>query len=59
MIERMEVYERIRPWVEKYGGWAILVLSANAIQQLSDEKETERTNELLESIRDILDKRLP
>lgn len=28
VIERMEVYERVRPWVEKYGGWAILVLSA-------------------------------
>ena len=24
----MEVYDRVRPWVEKYGGWAILVLSA-------------------------------
>jgi len=28
VIERTEVYERIRPWVDKYGGWAILVLSA-------------------------------
>lgn len=28
VIERMEVYDRVRPWVEKYGGWAILVLSA-------------------------------
>ncbi len=28
VIERTDVYERIRPWVDKYGGWAILVLSA-------------------------------
>jgi membrane protein DedA with SNARE-associated domain len=28
VIERMDVYERIKPWVDKYGGWAILVLSA-------------------------------
>ena len=28
VIERTDVYNRIRPWVEKYGGWAILVLSA-------------------------------
>lgn len=28
MVERMDVYERIKPWVDKYGGWAILVLSA-------------------------------
>lgn len=28
VVERTEVYTRIRPWVEKYGGWAILVLSA-------------------------------
>jgi membrane protein DedA with SNARE-associated domain len=28
VVERMDVYNRIRPWVEKYGGWAILVLSA-------------------------------
>jgi len=28
VIERTDVYERIRPWVNKYGGWAILVLSA-------------------------------
>lgn len=28
VIERMEVYDRIKPWVDKYGGWAILVLSA-------------------------------
>ena len=28
VIERTNVYERINPWVQKYGGWAILVLSA-------------------------------
>lgn len=28
VIERTDAYERIKPWVEKYGGWAILVLSA-------------------------------
>lgn len=28
VVERSDVYQRIRPWVEKYGGWAILVLSA-------------------------------
>jgi membrane protein DedA with SNARE-associated domain len=28
VIERMDVYDRIQPWVEKYGGWAILFLSA-------------------------------
>ncbi len=28
IIEKMHIYERIKPWVEKYGGWAILVLSA-------------------------------
>ncbi len=28
MIERMDVYNRIQPWVKRYGGWAILVLSA-------------------------------
>ena len=28
VVERMDVYNRIRPWVEKYGGWAIMVLSA-------------------------------
>ena len=28
MIERTDIYDRIKPWVEKYGGWAILVLSA-------------------------------
>ncbi len=28
VVERTDVYDRIKPWVEKYGGWAILVLSA-------------------------------
>lgn len=28
VIERTHMYERITPWVDKYGGWAILVLSA-------------------------------
>lgn len=28
VIERTEIYDRIQPWVEKYGGWAILLLSA-------------------------------
>lgn len=28
VIERTDVYDRIKPWVDKYGGWAILVLSA-------------------------------
>jgi uncharacterized membrane protein YdjX (TVP38/TMEM64 family) len=28
IIEHMHVYNRIKPWIEKYGGWAILVLSA-------------------------------
>jgi membrane protein DedA with SNARE-associated domain len=28
VIEQTDVYDRIKPWVEKYGGWAILVLSA-------------------------------
>jgi membrane protein DedA with SNARE-associated domain len=28
VVERTEVYARIRPWVDKYGGWTILVLSA-------------------------------
>jgi membrane protein DedA with SNARE-associated domain len=27
-IERTDIYNRIHPWVEKYGGWAILVFSA-------------------------------
>ncbi|HLO18855.1 MAG TPA: VTT domain-containing protein [Anaerolineales bacterium] len=28
VIEQTDIYNRIRPWVEKYGGWAIMVLSA-------------------------------
>ena len=28
VVERMDIYNRIKPWVDKYGGWAILVLSA-------------------------------
>jgi membrane protein DedA with SNARE-associated domain len=28
IVERTDVYNRIHPWIEKYGGWAILVLSA-------------------------------
>ena len=28
VIERTDIYERIKPWVQKFGGWAILVLSA-------------------------------
>ena len=28
VVERTDVYNRIKPWVKKYGGWAILVLSA-------------------------------
>ena len=28
MIERTDIYDRIKPWIDKYGGWAILVLSA-------------------------------
>ena len=28
VVERMDIYSRVKPWVEKYGGWAILVLSA-------------------------------
>lgn len=28
VIERGDIYERVHPWVVKYGGWAILVLSA-------------------------------
>ncbi len=28
VIERMDVYNRFKPWVDKYGGWAIMVLSA-------------------------------
>jgi membrane protein DedA with SNARE-associated domain len=28
VVERTDIYNRVRPWVEKYGGWAILLLSA-------------------------------
>ncbi len=28
VVERTEVYNKITPWIEKYGGWTILVLSA-------------------------------
>lgn len=28
VVERTDVYERVNPWVQKYGGWAILILSA-------------------------------
>ena len=28
VIERMEVYDHVQPWVERFGGWAILFLSA-------------------------------
>jgi membrane protein DedA with SNARE-associated domain len=28
VIERTDIYDRIQPWVNKYGGWAILVLAA-------------------------------
>jgi membrane protein DedA with SNARE-associated domain len=28
VVERMDIYNQIKPWVDKYGGWAILVLSA-------------------------------
>ena len=28
IVENTNVYDRIHPWVAKYGGWAILVLSA-------------------------------
>jgi membrane protein DedA with SNARE-associated domain len=28
VVERADVYDRITPWIEKYGGWTILVLSA-------------------------------
>jgi len=28
VIERTHIYERIKPWVDKYGGWAILFLAA-------------------------------
>ena len=28
VVERTDIYSRVRPYVDKYGGWAILVLSA-------------------------------
>ena len=28
VVEKTDIYNRFHPWVEKYGGWAILVLSA-------------------------------
>jgi membrane protein DedA with SNARE-associated domain len=28
VVERMDIYNRVKPWVDKYGGWAIMVLSA-------------------------------
>jgi len=28
VVERTDLYRRIRPWVKKYGGWAILLFSA-------------------------------
>jgi membrane protein YqaA with SNARE-associated domain len=28
VIERTDLYNRIHPWVDKYGGWAILVFAA-------------------------------
>jgi membrane protein DedA with SNARE-associated domain len=28
VVARMDIYTKIKPWVDKYGGWAILVLSA-------------------------------
>jgi membrane protein DedA with SNARE-associated domain len=28
VVERMDVYNRVKPWIDKYGGWAIMVLSA-------------------------------
>jgi membrane protein DedA with SNARE-associated domain len=28
VVERTDIYARIEPWVRKYGGWAILILSA-------------------------------
>ena len=28
VIERTDIYNRIKPWVDKYGGWTIMVLSA-------------------------------
>ncbi len=28
VVERTDIYNRISPWVDKYGGWAILILAA-------------------------------
>ncbi len=28
IVERSNIYNRIQPWVKKFGGWAILVLAA-------------------------------
>jgi membrane protein DedA with SNARE-associated domain len=28
VVERTDAYDRVKPWVDKYGGWAIMVLSA-------------------------------
>jgi membrane protein DedA with SNARE-associated domain len=28
VVERMDIYDRIQPWVDKYGGWTILALAA-------------------------------
>jgi uncharacterized membrane protein YdjX (TVP38/TMEM64 family) len=28
VVERTDIYNRFKPWVDKYGGWTILVLSA-------------------------------
>jgi len=28
VVENTKIYDRIKPWVHKYGGWAILLLSA-------------------------------
>ncbi|MBI5825151.1 MAG: VTT domain-containing protein [Chloroflexi bacterium] len=28
IVERTDIYNKIHPWIEKYGGWTILVLSA-------------------------------
>jgi membrane protein DedA with SNARE-associated domain len=28
VVERAHIYKRVHPWVERYGGWAVLVLAA-------------------------------
>ncbi|GAB4539870.1 MAG: VTT domain-containing protein [Anaerolineales bacterium] len=28
VVERMDIYQKINPWIEKYGAWTIFVLSA-------------------------------